>query len=82
MRTRGQILEGKTALHKGGTLFSSQDDWKDAQGDEIEVAGILPGDDRESAILATLIKESSTGIIRGKDTTTGVALIEECRMGN
>jgi hypothetical protein len=41
-----------------------------------------PGDDRESAILATLIKGSSTGIIRRKDTTTGVALIEECRMGN
>ena len=56
--------------------------WKDAQGDEIEVAGILPGDDRESAILATLITGSSTGNIRGKDTTTGVALIEECRMGN
>ena len=41
-----------------------------------------PGDDWESAILATLIKGGSTGIIRGKDTTAGVALTEECRMGD
>ena len=55
---------------------------KNAQGDEIEVAGILPGDDRESAILATLITVKLHGHHPREGHHDRRALIEECRMGN
>jgi hypothetical protein len=37
---------------------------------------VAPKDDRESAIVATLPPGNYTGIVRGKDDTTGVALVE------
>lgn len=42
----------------------------------MEATKLAPSDDRESAILATLIPDSYTAILRGKDNTTGVALVE------
>ena len=63
-------------LHDGnGTLVTSNDDWKEHQSD-IEGTGRTPSDDRESAILAILTKGAYTAIVRGKNNTTGVALIE------
>jgi hypothetical protein len=64
-------------LHdKDGVLITSNDDWKQSQEAEIEATGIPPQDDRESAILMTLQPSSYTAIVRGKNDTTGVALVE------
>ena len=52
------------------------DNWKDTQQAEIEVTGVAPTDDRESAILQTLAPGNYTAIVRGKTNTTGVALVE------
>ena len=58
-----------------GTL--TNDNWKvGGQRAEIEQTGIAPNDDREAAIVATLNPGPHTAVLRGKDNTTGVGLIE------
>ena len=53
----------------------SNDNWRETQ--EAEIAAILPPtDDKAAAIIATLTPGSYTAIVRGKDDTTGVALVE------
>jgi DNA-binding beta-propeller fold protein YncE len=59
-----------------GVLITSNDNWKDENEDAIAATGLAPEDDRESAILATLYPSSYTAIVRGKDNTTGVGLVE------
>ena len=55
----------------------TNDDWKvGAQRAEIEQTGIAPNNDREAAIIATLSPGPHTAVLRGKDNTTGVGLIE------
>ena len=72
----GTLQDPMLELHDGnGTLVTSNDDWKEHQSD-IEGTGRTPSDDRESAILAILTKGAYTAIVRGKNNTTGVALIE------
>jgi len=64
-------------LHDGnGAIIASNDNWKDTQQLEIEATGLAPNDDRESAILATLVQGNYTAILRGKNNTTGVGLVE------
>ncbi len=43
---------------------------------------IPPTDDAESAILMTLTPDAYTAIVRGKDNTTGVALVEAYQLDN
>ena len=51
------------------------DNWRDTQ--EAEIESILPpGDDREAALIVTLPRGAYTAIVRGKNDTTGVALVE------
>ncbi len=64
-------------LHDGnGAEIASDDDLKDSQQAELEASGLAPVDDRESAIAADLNPGAYTAIVRGKDNTTGVGLIE------
>ena len=72
----GTLQDPMLELHDGnGALVDSNDDWKEHQSD-VEGTGLAPSDDRESAILAILTKGNYTAIVRGKNNTTGVALIE------
>jgi hypothetical protein len=57
-------------------LISTNDNWRSTQQAEITATGIPPTDDRESAILTTLQPGSDTAIVRGQNSTTGVALVE------
>ncbi|HEV8422177.1 MAG TPA: hypothetical protein VGQ40_02440, partial [Chthoniobacterales bacterium] len=61
--------------HTGGPI-ASNDNWRDTQESAIEMTGIPPNDDRESAIVATLDPGEYTAIVRGKNATTGTALVE------
>jgi hypothetical protein len=65
-------------LHDGsGTLLVSDDNWRDSQQAAIiQASGLAPTDDRESAIIATLAPGNYTLIVRSKNNTTGVALVE------
>lgn len=59
-----------------GVLVNSNDDWKDTQQSEIVATDLQPTKDREAAIFATLAPGAYTAIVRGKNDTTGVALVE------
>ena len=59
-----------------GDVIGYNDDWKESQQADIEATTIPPPDDREAAILTTLAPGNYTAILRGKDDTTGSALIE------
>ncbi len=59
-----------------GTLLAQNDNWRDTQESEIVATTIPPTDDHESAILRNLAPGSYTAIVRGVNSTTGVALVE------
>ena len=64
-------------LHdSNGTLFDSNDNWKDAQQAQIQTTGLAPTNDAESAIMQTLAPGNYTAIVRGKNDMMGVAVIE------
>ena len=66
-------------LH-GPTGFATitNDNWKDDPAQEalILATGIPPTNDLESAIDATLNPGAYTAVVRGKNNTSGVALVE------
>lgn len=67
-------------LHDGnGAVLASNDDWKTNQA-EIEATGIAPGDDRESALVADVLPNGYTVVLRGKGDATGVAVVEVYRL--
>lgn len=71
------LLNPTLELHgTDGTQIAFNDDWKDTQQVELEASGLAPDDDRESAIQAVLTPGLYTAVVRGKDETTGVALLE------
>ena len=73
----GALEDTTLELHSAnGDLITSNDDWKETQRSDIEATSLAPKEDRESAILATLAPDSYTAIVRGKDGSTGVALVE------
>ena len=73
----GALQDPTLELHDGnGAIIASNDNWKDTQQSAIQATGLAPSDDRESAILTILTKGSYTAILRGKNNTTGIALIE------
>jgi hypothetical protein len=59
-----------------GGILASNDNWEDSQAAEIRATTIPPPDAREAAILRQLTPGTYTAIVRGKDNTTGIALIE------
>ncbi len=59
-----------------GSLITSNDNWKETQQTEIENSALAPTDAMESAIVATLTPANYTAILRGKNGTTGIGLVE------
>lgn len=59
-----------------GLLMQSNDNWADAQEDDLRTVELAPTDGMESAILRRLGPGAYTAIVRGKDNATGVALVE------
>ncbi|PYK68225.1 MAG: hypothetical protein DME45_08575 [Verrucomicrobia bacterium] len=59
-----------------GALIMSNDNWKDTQQAAISATGKAPPNDLEPAILHTFAPGNYTGIVRGKNNTTGIGLIE------
>jgi hypothetical protein len=68
-----------------GALIASNDNWQHtiiggiittSQVHDITNSGHAPGDPRESAIIAELPPGNYTAIVRGVNSTTGVALVE------
>jgi hypothetical protein len=65
---------------QNGTVLDFNDNWKTGQPHAIVATELAPSDDRESAIIAFLRPGNYTAVVRGKDDTTGVALVEAYRL--
>jgi hypothetical protein len=74
----GRLMDTFLELHdSSGQTIAVNDDWKDIEQSEIEATGLAPGDDSDSAMVVMLASDMSyTAILRGKNNTTGVGLIE------
>lgn len=73
----GALQDPTLALHiDTGAVVAVNDNWRDVQQTEIELAGLAPNDDREAAIIMTLSPGSYTAVVRGSNDTTGVGLVE------
>jgi hypothetical protein len=59
-----------------GRLIASNDNWRSDQEAEIRATTVEPLNDLESAIVRTLPPGAYTAIVRGKNDSTGVALVE------
>jgi hypothetical protein len=74
----GALQDPVLELHNGnGALLRSNDNWRTGgQEAEIIATSVPPSDDRESAIVRTLVPGNYTAVVRGVNQTTGVALVE------
>ena len=73
----GSLANTTLDLHdRNGTVLASNDDWSSDQAAEIIASHVPPTDPRESAIVLTLPPGNYTAVVRGKNSTRGVALVE------
>jgi subtilisin-like proprotein convertase family protein len=73
----GVLSDPTLELHDAnGSVISTNDNWQDTQGPQIQATGLAPPNPAESAILAPLNPGQYTAIVRGLNHTTGVALVE------
>jgi phospholipase/lecithinase/hemolysin len=63
-----------------GDLLASNDDWKVGQPEAVTATQFDPVDDREAVLAAFPAPGNYTAVVRGKDDTTGVALVEAYRV--
>jgi hypothetical protein len=73
---QGALADPTLELHDSNGSSISNDDWRETQETEIIATTIPPNKDREPAILATLAPGNYTAVVRGKNNTTGVGLVE------
>ena len=71
----GALEDPVLELYGDGVFVNGNDNWKSRQA-EVEATGIPPADDRESALPITVGPGNWTVVVRGKNDTTGVALVE------
>lgn len=68
-------------LHDSNGGVLSNDDWRENQEGDIMATGVAPPDSHEAALLVTLVPGNYTAVVRGKNETTGVALVEAYDVG-
>ena len=79
---QGVLQDPTLELHNAsGTTIASNDNWKvkpdgSSQQAEIEATTLAPTNDSESALVQTLPAGNYTAIVRGKNNTTGIGLVE------
>jgi hypothetical protein len=59
-----------------GSVIASNDNWHDSQQAEIQASGFAPPNANESAIIIVRPAANTTAVVRGKNNTTGNALVE------
>ncbi len=73
---QGALADPTLELHDSNGMTIANDNWRETQESEIIATTIPPNKDREPAILATLVPGNYTAVVRGKNNTTGVGLVE------
>jgi len=59
-----------------GNLLQTNDNWKDTQEQAIRDVQLAPSNDLESAIIVSLPPGAYTAVVKGKNNTTGIGLVE------
>lgn len=71
------LIDPVLELHgPAGFATVTNDNWRDTQQIVIQATGLAPTNDLESAILMTLDPGAYTAIVKGKNSGTGVGLVE------
>jgi len=74
---KGALQDPSLELYDSyGTLIAANDNWRSTQESDIQATSIPPTDDREAALVMTLNPGAYSTIVRGANSTTGVALVE------
>jgi hypothetical protein len=73
---QGAMADPTLELHDANGMTLTNDDWRETQEAEILATTIAPNKNQEPAILATLAPGSYTAVVRGKNNTTGIGLVE------
>lgn len=70
-----------SVFNNDGAVVATNDDWKTGiQQSEIEATGLAPSNDREAAIVGAFPAGTYSAIVRGKNNSTGVGLVEIFRV--
>jgi PKD repeat protein len=78
----GTMQDPTIELHDSSGGVTTNDNWKtdaktgQSQQTAMENTGLAPTDDRESALVRSLSPGNYTVVLRGKNNTTGIALVE------
>jgi hypothetical protein len=73
----GPLLDPLLELRdENGGLLGTNDDWKQTQMAEIIDTGLAPTEDAEAAFLTILPPGKATVVVRGKNESVGVGLVE------
>ena len=79
----GALQDPVLELHDHtGALIALNDNWRDTQQVVIEPTNLAPADARESAIFRPLNPGAYTAIMKGKNNSTGVGLVEVYDLSN
>jgi len=71
------LLDPTLELHNAsGATVADNDNWADTDEANIQATGLAPTNPAESAILTNLASGAYTAVVRGKDDTIGVGLVE------
>jgi uncharacterized protein (DUF1800 family) len=73
----GKLSDPLVELHDAtGNIVAMNDNWRSAQETEITAAGLAPGNDLESALIAVINPGAYTVLVKGANNATGVGLME------
>ena len=73
----GALVDPVLELYNGnGVQFAANDNWRDTQQADLQASGLAPNDNAEAAFIGSLAPGAYTAILRGKNNTTGIGLIE------
>ncbi len=65
-----------TLKDSNGVTLATNDDWQSSQASAIIATGLAPSNPKEAVILTALSAGNFTGIVSGKGSDTGVAIVE------
>jgi hypothetical protein len=79
---QGALTDTTLELHQGANTLATNDNWKiddqtgQSQEATISATTIPPGNDLESALVATLNPGAYTAVLAGKNQTVGIGVVE------
>jgi hypothetical protein len=73
---QGALQDPIIELHYPNGAVVTNDNWQDTQGSAIQGTGLAPKDSRESAVYYNLSPGNYTVVLKGKNNSTGIGLVE------